>query len=549
MRRSAHLQSNPDPAGEPWMSPKAINNGKCGLGATGFETDGTTYWNLQPPALAMEAIKRDEGTLSNTGALVAMTGKRTGRSPRDKFIVRDELTEKTVHWGKVNLDIDALRAEKLHDRLVEHIQHRDVFVQDVYCGAHPGHQLKVRIITECAWHSLFARQLFIRPAREAIVDFAPDFTVVCAPSCLAEPEADGVNSEAFVVLDFGQKLALIGGTAYAGEIKKSIFTVMNFLLPQRGVLSMHCSANIGSGGDTAVFFGLSGTGKTTLSADPDRRLIGDDEHGWADDGVFNFEGGCYAKVINLSQQYEPQIYHALKFGCVLENVVLDPVTGEPDYKDGSITENTRGGYPLDHIENIVEPSIGGHPRNIVFLTCDAFGVLPPISHLTPEQAMYHFLSGYTAKVAGTEAGITEPQVTFSTCFGAPFMILDPTVYADLLGKKIAEHGSKVWLINTGWTGGPYGVGSRMKLPYTRAMVTAALSGALDPVQSNTDPIFGIAVPQSCPEVPADILNARGTWNDPTAYDQQARKLADLFIKNFEQFTTASAEVKAAGPQV
>ena len=484
------------------MSRNSVSASCHGLDTIGLEHYGTAYWNLRPATLVVEAIRRREGTLASTGAFVALTGMRTGRSPRDKYIVKDEITADTVHWGKVNVPIDAAKANSLQDKLFRHLRYQDVFIQDMYCGAHPDHRLKVRIVTERAWHSLFARQLFVRPDRSDCEDFRPDFTVVCGPNCLADPYRDNINSETFVVLNFKKKLALIGGTHYAGEIKKSVFTVMNFLLPQKGVLSMHCSANIGPDNDTAVFFGLSGTGKTTLSADPNRRLIGDDEHGWCDDGVFNFEGGCYAKVINLSKEYEPQIYNALRFGAVLENVVLDPATREPRYDDDSITENTRGAYPLDHIENAVQPSIGGHPRNIIFLTCDAFGVLPPVARLTPAQAMYHFLSGYTAKVAGTEAGITEPQATFSTCFGAPFMILNPTVYADLLGQRIAKHDAQVWLVNTGWSGGPYGVGARMKLPYTRAMVSAILSGALDDVPYEEHPIFGVAMPKSCPDVPA-----------------------------------------------
>ena len=531
------------------MSRNSVSASEYGLDTIGLEHYGTAYWNLRPPTLVVESIRRREGTLADTGALVALTGMRTGRSPHDKYIVKDDITADRVHWGKVNIGIDAAKANALQDKLFRHLRYQDLFIQDMYCGAHPDYRLRVRIITERAWHSLFARQLFVRPSREESARFKPDFTVVCGPNCLADPRHDDINSETFVVLNFARKLALIGGTHYAGEIKKSIFTVMNFLLPQDGILSMHCSANIGDKGDTAVFFGLSGTGKTTLSADPNRRLIGDDEHGWCEDGVFNFEGGCYAKVINLSKEYEPQIYNALRFGSVLENVVLDPATRSPRYDDNSITENTRGAYPLDHIDNAVQPSIGGHPQNIIFLTCDAFGVLPPVARLTPAQAMYHFLSGYTAKVAGTEAGVTEPQATFSTCFGAPFMILDPTVYADLLGKKIARHNAKVWLVNTGWSGGPPGVGARMKLPYTRAMVTAILNGALDDVGFEPHPVFGVEMPKSCPDVPTEVLHPRNTWSDGAAYDAKARELARLFTENFEQFTTASDEVRAAGPKL
>ncbi len=530
------------------MSRNSVSASTYGLDTIGLEHFASTYWNLRPATLVVEAVRRREGTLAENGAFVALTGMRTGRSPRDKYILKEPSTENAVHWGKVNVPIEQTHANSLQDKLFKHLRYQDLFIQDLYAGAHPDHQLKVRVITERAWHSLFCRQLFIRPASEDTGDFKPDFTVLCGPNCLADPFRDNINSETFVVLNFAKRLALIGGTHYAGEMKKSIFTVLNFLLPQKGVLSMHCSANMGADGDTALFFGLSGTGKTTLSADPNRRLIGDDEHGWGDDGVFNFEGGCYAKVINLSQEYEPQIYNALRFGCVLENVVLDPATRSPRYDDDSITENTRGAYPLEHIDNAMQPSVGGHPNNIVFLTCDAFGVLPPVSRLTPEQAMYHFLSGYTAKVAGTEAGVTEPQATFSTCFGAPFMILDPSVYAELLGKKIAQHNTRVWLVNTGWSGGPHGVGSRMKLPYTRAMITAILNGTLDDVAYEQDPIFGVAVPQSCPNVPTEVLNPRNTWSDKTAYDSKAQELANLFIENFKQFESAPQEVKAAGPK-
>jgi phosphoenolpyruvate carboxykinase (ATP) len=529
------------------MSADAIHPSRHGLDLIGLDHRGKAYWNLRPPTLVEHAIRRGEGVLSQRGALVARTFARTGRSPNDKFVVREPESDKHVHWGKVNVPIDPDKFANLRDKVFAYLRDRDVFVQDLYAGANPDHRLNVRIVAELAWHSLFARQLFVRPPIEATADHRPDFTVVCAPNCKADPQQDGTNSDVFVTVNFAEKLVVIGGTHYAGEIKKSIFTIMNYVLPLKGVLSMHCSANIGSDNDTALFFGLSGTGKTTLSTDPRRRLIGDDEHGWANDGVFNFEGGCYAKVINLSAEYEPQIFNAIRFGCVLENVVLDPVARTPRYEDGSITENTRGAYPLDHIENSVDPSVGGHPRNVVFLTCDAFGVLPPIARLNPQQAMYHFLSGYTAKVAGTEAGIDEPQATFSTCFGAPFLPLDPTVYADLLGKRIDRHGTRVWLVNTGWSGGPFGVGKRMKLPYTRAMVNAALNGALDDVPYEAHPVFGVEMPQQCPDVPAEVLNPRRTWDDKDAYDRKAKELAGLFASNFKKFETASKEVRAAGP--
>jgi phosphoenolpyruvate carboxykinase (ATP) len=527
----------------------SVDASQHGLETLELQNFASEYWNLRPATLIVEALRRREGTLAANGALVALTGMRTGRSPRDKYVVKDAASADHVHWGKINVPIEPERFDAFQEKVFRHLRFQDIFVQDLHCGAHPDHRLKVRIITERAWHSLFVRQLFIRPEREELREFEPDFTVLCAPNCLADPHRDQIRSETFVLVNFARKLVLIGGTQYAGEMKKSIFTVMNYLLPQKGVLSMHCSANIGKDGDTAVFFGLSGTGKTTLSADPNRRLIGDDEHGWGDDGVFNFEGGCYAKAINLSQEYEPQIYNAIRFGAVLENVILDPATREPRFDNDYITENTRAAYPLDYIDNAVIPSRGGHPSNIVFLTCDAFGVLPPVARLTPAQAMYHFLSGYTAKVAGTEAGVTEPQATFSTCFGAPFMILDPTVYADLLGQKIAQHNAKVWLVNTGWTGGPHGVGSRMKLPYTRAMVSAILDRGLDDVSYQRDPVFGVDVPQSCPNVPSELLDPKSTWSDPAAYDEKARDLAGRFIENFKQFETASADILDAGPKL
>ncbi len=529
------------------MNQHANNPSRHGLDSIGLTQHGPVFWNLLPARLVAEAIRRREGVLADNGALAAMTGKRTGRSPKDRFIVREAGSESHVDWGDVNVSTDPAVFDKLSKRVLRHLAHHEVFVQDLYAGAHPGHRLPVRIVTEYAWHSLFARQLFVRPPLEVLREHQPAFTVIAAPTCLADPAGDGTRSEAFIVLSFEKKLVLIGGTQYAGEIKKSIFTVMNYLLPLQGVMPMHCSANIGKAGDTALFFGLSGTGKTTLSADPNRGLIGDDEHGWADDGIFNFEGGCYAKVVNLSAEFEPQIYRALRFGAVLENVTLDPVTHAPRYEDQSVTENTRGAYPLHHIDNAVEPSVGGHPKNIVFLTCDAFGVLPPISRLTPEQAMYHFLSGYTAKVAGTEAGVTEPSATFSTCFGAPFMVHNPAKYADLLGKKIAQHHSRVWLLNTGWSGGGYGVGKRMKLPYTRAMATAALAGKLDDVPTEPHPVFKVQVPRNCPEVPAEMLNPRNTWADKVAYDAKAAELAKRFTKNFERFTAASSAIRSAGP--
>ncbi len=508
-----------------------------GLQRIGLEHRGRVYRNLTAAELIEHAIRRDEGVLAANGAFVTRTGSRTGRSPRDKFLVRDPQCEADIDWGKVNVPVEPEVFERLRQRVYDYLADRDVYVQELYAGADPRYRIGVQIVTEYAWHSLFARQLFVRPAPdddEPHADCEP-FTVISAPGCLARGKDDGLNSEVFVLVSFARRLVLIGGTAYAGEIKKSIFTVMNYLLPKQGILSMHCSANVGQAGDVALFFGLSGTGKTTLSADPQRRLIGDDEHGWTDDGVFNIEGGCYAKVIRLSEEYEPQIYHAIRFGSVLENVVLHERTREPDYDDDSITENTRAAYPLHYIDNALEPSVAGHPRSIVFLTCDAFGVLPPISRLTPEQAMYQFLSGYTAKVAGTEAGVTEPQATFSTCFGAPFLPLRPTAYAELLGEKMRRHKARAWLINTGWTGGPYGVGQRMKLPYTRAMVAAALRGDLDDVEYRKHPIFGLEFPTRCPDVPSEVLDPQSTWADKQAYEAKARELAAMFAENFKRF--------------
>lgn len=531
------------------MSASCVSPSRHGLDVIGLQHRGSSFWNLQPAVLVQEALQRKEGCLSDTGALVALTGKRTGRSPKDKFIVEEPGSRDKVAWGKVNTAISADRFDQIKSKVFAHLSSRDLFVQDLYAGANERYRLKVRIITEQAWHSLFARQLLIRPPVEALASHMPNFTVVAAPTFLAEPKSDGTLSETFILVNFAQKLVLIGGTHYAGEIKKSVFTIMNYLLPLQGVAAMHCSANIGAAGDTALFFGLSGTGKTTLSADPNRGLIGDDEHGWGEEGVFNIEGGCYAKCIRLSMETEPDIYKAIRFGSVLENTVLDPATHAPNYDDASLTENTRCAYPLHYIRNAVEPSVGGHPKNVVFLTCDAFGVLPPISRLTADQAMYHFLSGYTAKVAGTEAGMgSEPQATFSTCFGEPFLPLNPATYAELLGKKTQQHGSKIWLVNTGWSGGPFGVGSRMKLRHTRAMLNAALAGQLDRAEYKPHQVFGVDVPQSCPDVPAEVLNPRNTWKDASAYDAKARELANLFVKNFERFPAAPDKVRATGPK-
>ncbi|MBI3401048.1 MAG: phosphoenolpyruvate carboxykinase [Acidobacteria bacterium] len=520
-------------------------------GLEGIRTDPSLIrWNLSVAVLYEEAVRRSEGEIAAGGPLACKTGQHTGRSPNDKFIVREASSEAHVAWGAVNRPMTEAQFGALHADLLNALTGRELFVQDCYAGADPSHRLPVRIITEYAWHSLFARYMFIvDQAAPSESTHVPEFTVISIPSFKADPARHGTNSTTVIAVHFAKKLVLIGGTSYAGEIKKSVFSILNYVLPLKGVLPMHCSANIGAGGDTALFFGLSGTGKTTLSSDPDRLLIGDDEHGWSDRGVFNFEGGCYAKTIRLSAEAEPQIYATTRrFGTVLENVVVDPDTRVLDLDDDRLTENTRAAYPISFIENAVPSGQGGHPRNIVMLTADAFGVLPPIARLAPAAAMYHFLSGYTAKVAGTEKGLKEPKATFSTCFGAPFLPLPPSRYAQMLGEKIARHGARVWLVNTGWTGGPHGVGSRMKIAYTRAMIRAALSGALDAVAYERDPIFNLELPTSCPDVPADVLTPRSTWTRGAEYDHQARQLARMFVDNFKTFEGGvTAEVVAAGP--
>ncbi|HSA57954.1 MAG TPA: phosphoenolpyruvate carboxykinase (ATP) [Gemmatimonadaceae bacterium] len=524
-------------------------DGAGGLSNQGLSPRGTVHWNLAPPVLVEHAVRRGEGALADMGPFAAVTAPHTGRSPNDKFVVREATTEGDVDWGKVNQPISSEHFEILLADLQAYLNDRDeLFVQDLFCGADPAHRLSVRYVMPNAWHAAFVRNMFIRPDASALPTFEPNFTVLHAPEFQATPERHGTRSGTFIVLHLARRTILIGGTRYAGELKKSMFTVMNYLMPKEGVLSMHCSANIGPRGDTALFFGLSGTGKTTLSADPERSLIGDDEHGWAEGGVFNFEGGCYAKVINLSQEQEPDIFATTQmFGTVLENVVLDPDTRRVRFDDQSITENTRASYPLPYIRNHVPSGRGGHPKHIVFLTADAFGVLPPIAQLSREQAMYYFLSGYTAKVAGTERGVTEPQATFSACFGAVFLVWHPAKYAEMLGRLLDEHRAHVWLVNTGWSGGPYGVGARMKLAHTRAMVRAALSGALDDTPTSPDPVFGLAVPVDIPGVPAQVLNPRRTWSDPAAYDAQARKLAEMFRTNFEKFGRVDERVRQAGP--
>src|SRR5436190_13853437 len=516
-----------------------------GVDALGIASD-RVRWNLTAAALYEEAIRRHEGVIAADGPLVCRTGLHTGRSTNDECVGREHSSESHVAWGKVNRPMSAAEFDALHRDLRSSLEGRDLFVQDVFAGADPAYRLPVRVATELAWHSLFVRNLFIVDPRAS---HQPQFTVIDSPSFKADPKRHGTNSDVVVALHFGRKLVLIGGTSYAGEMKKSIFTVLNYLLPLADVLSMHCSANTGRDGDVALFFGLSGTGKTTLSSDPERMLIGDDEHGWSDRGVFNFEGGCYAKTIRLSAEAEPQIYATTRrFGTVLENVVIDPDTRVLDLDDDRYTENTRAAYPISFIDNAVPLGQGGHPHHIVMLTADAFGVLPPIARLTLEAAMYHFLSGYTAKVAGTEKGVTEPKATFSTCFGAPFLPLAPSRYATMLGERIAKHGARVWLLNTGWTGGPCGVGRRMKIAYTRAMIRAALSGALDRIAYRRDAVFNLDIPSECPDVPAEVLNPRSTWSDAAAYDAQAANLARMFADNFKTFeATVDAKVRAAGP--
>jgi phosphoenolpyruvate carboxykinase (ATP) len=523
-----------------------------GLEKHGIEEARTVYWNLPSARLVEEAIRRGEGVLASDGPLVCDTGQHTGRSPNDRFLVRDPEIEGDIWWGEVNRPFERRDFDALLDRARDYLRGRDVFVFDGYAGADPRYRLPVRVVTESAWHNLFARNMFVREEdRRVLADFEPRFTVVNVPWLQADPQRDGTRTSAFILVDLEGRTVLIGGTQYAGEIKKSIFSVMNYFLPRQGVLSMHCSTNYGtSKDDVALFFGLSGTGKTTLSADPNRTLIGDDEHGWSEDGVFNIEGGCYAKVIRLSEEGEPEIYATTRhFGTILENVVVDPVARKLDLDSDAKTENTRASYPLAQLANVDLQGMAGHPKNIVFLTCDAFGVLPPISRLTEEQAMYHFLSGYTAKVAGTEKGITEPKVTFSACFGAPFLPLHPGVYAKMLGDKIQRHGVRVWLLNTGWTGGPYGVGHRIKLAHTRRMVTAALNGELADVETWTDPVFGLAVPKRVEGVPEAVLHPRETWEHPSEYDAKAARLADMFAENFERYEDGVSEaVKAAGPR-
>jgi phosphoenolpyruvate carboxykinase (ATP) len=525
--------------------------GPVGLDAHGLAPEGKIHWNNLGVDLIERAVRREEGVLSTHGVLITETGDRTGRSPNDKFIVHEKLVKEDIWWGDVNVPTTREVFDNLRDKVRNYLNSKpELFIQDLYAGADENQRLPIRVVTENAWHAAFARNMFLRPSQEQVESHVPEFTILHAPNFLADAEIDGVNSGVFVIVCFSEKQVIIGGTKYAGEIKKSIFSVMNYILPTQGQLPMHCSANVGQEGDCAVFFGLSGTGKTTLSADPNRPLIGDDEHGWNHDGVFNFEGGCYAKMIDLSEQDEPEIFATTRMaGTILENVILDG-NGVPDFHDTSLTQNTRGSYPLEAIENRVIESRGGQPKNVVFLTCDAFGVLPPISRLTPDQAAYHFISGYTAKVAGTEIGVIEPRATFSACFGAPFMPMHPSVYANLLSQKVAENNASCWLLNTGWVAGGYGKSERIKIRWTRALLNAALDGTLNNVEFVVDQRFGFELPSTCEGVPSEILNPKRTWQDGAQFDDVANKLALMFQENFKQFASGCSDaVLDSAPRV
>lgn len=513
---------------------------------------GTAHWNLSPAELTKIAVAKGQATIASSGAVVIDTGEFTGRSPKDKFTVKDDLTEKSVWWNNFNIPFESAKFDGLYKKMLQYFNGKEFFVRDAIACADPRYSLKVRVVNEYAWSNQFVYNMFLRPSESELKSFEPEWLILNAPGFHADPATDGTRQHNFSIIDFKRKIILVGGSGYTGEIKKGIFTVLNFVLPhQKNVLSMHCSANSGEKGDTALFFGLSGTGKTTLSADPNRKLIGDDEHGWTEDNtIFNFEGGCYAKCIDLTEEKEPDIFRAIKPNAILENIVYKKGTNEVDFADGSRTENTRVSYPIDHISNIAVPSMGKNPKNIFFLTCDAYGVLPPISKLTPGQAAFHFISGYTAKVAGTEAGVTEPTMTFSACFGAPFMPLHPTKYAEMLSRKMRDAQVNVWLVNTGWSGGAYGVGKRMSLKYTRALITAALNGELDKVEFVNHEIFGVAMPKVCANVPTEILDPRNTWTDKNAYDEKANFLASSFVKNFEKFAEfANDEIMAGAPRV
>jgi phosphoenolpyruvate carboxykinase (ATP) len=534
------------------MSVPTVSLSMKNLSASILKNTDSVHYQLSPEELTQDSIRIGEGVLNDTGALVIRTGEFTGRSPKDKFTVKDDITADTVNWNEFNIPIEPKYFDIIFDKITAYINALpEIWVRDCYACADPRYRLNIRIINEKPWNNLFAYNMFLRPTEEELENFKPEWQIISAPGLKLDPKECGTRQSNAAVVSFKHKMILITGTGYTGETKKGIFTILNYILPhEKDVLSMHCSANMGEEGDTAIFFGLSGTGKTTLSADPNRKLIGDDEHGWTKDTIFNFEGGCYAKTINLTEEKEPEIFNAIRPGALVENVIFLPGSNTINFDDGSITENTRVSYPLHFISNAQEPSIGGLPKNIFFLTCDAFGVLPPISKLTPGQAMYQFISGYTAKVAGTELGITEPKPTFSACFGAPFLPLHPGKYAQMLGAKMQEHKVNVWMINTGWTGGPYGIGNRMKLKYTRAMITAALEGRLNNVNFETDPVFGVAIPTACADVPAAILNPVNTWTDKNAFEEKAKYLAGLFIKNFEKYADGvSAEILAAAPKI
>ncbi|MFN2457998.1 MAG: phosphoenolpyruvate carboxykinase (ATP) [Chitinophagaceae bacterium] len=533
------------------MSVPTISISTENLVKIGLKNNETLHYQMSPEELIQDTLRTGEGVLSDSGALVINTGEFTGRAPKDKFIVKDETTTDTVHWNDFNIPIEDKYFHIIYKKMMDYLNGLpELWIRDCYACADPRYRLNIRVINEKPWTNLFAYNMFLRPEEEELENFQPQWHVLSAPGLKLKPEECGTRQHNAAVVSFKHKTILIAGTGYTGETKKGIFTILNYILPhEKNVLSMHCSANMGDDGDTAVFFGLSGTGKTTLSADPKRHLIGDDEHGWTEDNIFNFEGGCYAKLINLTEEKEPEIFHAIRPGAIAENVQFFPGTNKINYDDASITENTRVSYPLHFISNSLEPSIGEIPKNIFFLTCDAFGVLPPISKLTPGQAMYQFISGYTAKVAGTEAGVTEPKPTFSACFGAPFLPLHPGKYAEMLGKKMQKQRVNVWMINTGWTGGPYGIGHRIKLSYTRAMITAVLEGKLNNIETETDPIFGVAVPKKVPGVPSEVLTPKNTWTDKAAYDEKAKYLANLFVKNFEKYTSGvTEEVLSAAPK-
>ncbi|SNR93485.1 phosphoenolpyruvate carboxykinase (ATP) [Belliella buryatensis] len=529
------------------MQDLELKSANKSLSELGINNTAEVMWNLTPAELVEHALFNNEAVLTDNGALMADTGTFTGRSPKDRFIVKDAKTADSVWWGDINIPFEEEKFDSLHQKMVEFLADKKLYVREAYAGADPNYRLNLKVVNTLAWQNLFCYNMFLRPTSEELKNFESDFTIICAPEFEADPEVDGTRQKNFAIINLSKRMILIGGTAYAGEMKKGIFSVLNFILPhEKGVLSMHCSANVGQDGDTAIFFGLSGTGKTTLSADPNRGLIGDDEHGWNETSIFNFEGGCYAKVIDLTREKEPEIWDAIKFGAIVENTSFYEGTRTVDYTNNTVTENTRTAYPIHHIKNAIEPSLAGIPKNIFFLTADAFGVIPPISKLNKSQAMYHFISGYTAKVAGTEVGVTEPKTTFSACFGAAFLPLHPTRYAELFGEKMEKHQVNVWLINTGWTGGPYGIGSRMKLKYTRAMISAALEGKLDNVGFRKHSVFGVGIPESCPNVPDEVLSPRATWDDKDAYDKKARELGAAFIANFKKYKDFATEDILAG---